>query len=111
MEISREKRWKKWICSLSLLLFIVVCTISGRAYALPDIHAQAYALVEASTGRILLQSNAGEHLPMASTTKIMTCILAIENGNLDTIVQVPDEAVGIEAVSYTHLVCIRDRNI
>lgn len=99
MEISREKRWKKWICSLSLLLFIVVCTISGRAYALPDIHAQAYALVEASTGRILLQSNAGEHLPMASTTKIMTCILAIENGNLDTIVQVPDEAVGIEGSS------------
>ena len=99
MGISREKRWKKWICSLSLLLFIIVCTISGRAYALPDIHAQAYALVEASTGRILLQSNAGEHLPMASTTKIMTCILAIENGNLDTIVQVPDEAVGIEGSS------------
>ena len=112
MEASRRIRWKRWVCSLSLILFIIACTISGSAYALPDIHAQAYALVEASTGRILLESNAAEHLPMASTTKIMTCILAIENGNLDTIVQVPDEAVGIEGSSiylqYGETISLRD---
>lgn len=112
MEASRRIRWKRWVCSLSLILFIIACTISGSAYALPDIHAQAYALVEASTGRILLESNAAEHLPMASTTKIMTCILAIENGNLDTIVQVPDEAVSIEGSSiylqYGETISLRD---
>ena len=95
----RYKKGSRWIYSLSIVLFIVICTFTGKAYALPDINARAYTLIEASTGRILVESNASETLPMASTTKVMACILAIENGNLDAIVQVPDEAVGIEGSS------------
>lgn len=48
-----------------------------------SLSAKAAALVDASNGRVLYEKNGNEELPMASTTKIMTCIVALENGNLD----------------------------
>lgn len=45
--------------------------------------AKACCLIDADSGRVLYGKNEDEPLPMASTTKIMTCILAIENGNLE----------------------------
>ncbi|SHO45805.1 D-alanyl-D-alanine carboxypeptidase family protein [Anaerocolumna xylanovorans] len=50
--------------------------------------AKAAALVDASNGRVLYEKNGYEELPMASTTKIMTCIVALENANLDDVVTV-----------------------
>lgn len=50
--------------------------------------AKAAALVDASNGRVLYEKNGSEELPMASTTKIMTCIVALENSNLDDVVTV-----------------------
>lgn len=44
-------------------------------------YAKAYCLYDAETGQILFGKNEKERLPMASTTKIMTCILALERGN------------------------------
>ena len=37
---------------------------------------------------------------MASTTKVMTALVAIKYGNLDAMIQIPDEAVGVE-LTYT----------
>lgn len=45
-------------------------------------------LIDASSGRVLYEKNGYEIRPMASTTKIMTCILALEKGTLDDIVTV-----------------------
>ena len=42
------------------------------------VYARAALLMDASNGRILYEENGYEKLPMASTTKIMTCILALE---------------------------------
>lgn len=47
------------------------------------LYAKAAVLMDADSGRILYEKNAQEVLPMASTTKIMTCILALEYGNPD----------------------------
>ena len=47
-----------------------------------DLYARSAVLMGAETGRILFGKNKDEQMPMASTTKIMTCILALENGNL-----------------------------
>ncbi|NLT96773.1 MAG: D-alanyl-D-alanine carboxypeptidase, partial [Christensenellaceae bacterium] len=55
--------------------------------------------MEASTGRVLYQKNAFEKMPMASTTKIMTALVAIENSNLDDRVTVSPNASGIEGSS------------
>lgn len=51
-----------------------------------NLYAQSAVLMDASTGRILYGKNENLVRPMASTTKIMTCILALEYGNLsDTV--------------------------
>lgn len=50
------------------------------------LHAQSAVLMDADTGRILLGKAEDIVRPMASTTKIMTCILALEQGNLDDVV-------------------------
>ena len=51
-----------------------------------------YLVMEAETGRILDGDGYDNRLSMASTTKIMTCILALENGNLSDTVTVSKEA-------------------
>ena len=61
--------------------------------------AQAEMAMELSTGKILTEGNAHARLPMASTTKILTAIIIIEDCNLDEEITVPDEAVGVEGSS------------
>ncbi len=57
-----------------------------------SLYAQAYCVMEAGSGRILIGKNQEKKLPMASTTKIMTCILALEKGNLTDTVTVSSYA-------------------
>jgi D-alanyl-D-alanine carboxypeptidase (penicillin-binding protein 5/6) len=47
-----------------------------------NLYAQSAVLMDASTGRVLYGKNEDIIRPMASTTKIMTCIIALEYGNL-----------------------------
>lgn len=61
--------------------------------------ARAEIAMELSTGTILTQSNADAQMPMASTTKILTAIIVIEDCNLDEEITVPNEAVGVEGSS------------
>ena len=70
-------------------------TYSKDGYA----SSQAEIAMELSTGTILTESNAHARLPMASTTKILTAIIIIEDCNLDEEITVPDEAVGVEGSS------------
>src|SRR5581483_81912 len=49
----------------------------------PFISGTAAYLIDADTGRVFYDMNSSQPLPIASTTKIMTAIVAIENGNLD----------------------------
>ena len=59
----------------------------------PRISAEAAILMDADTGVILYAKNIHEKLFPASTTKIMTCLLAMENGNLDDMVSFSYDAV------------------
>ena len=61
--------------------------------------AQSSILIDATTGRVLYSKNANEQLPMASTTKIMTALIALEQDNLDKKIQVKEEYVGVEGSS------------
>ena len=54
--------------------------------------------MDASSGRVLYGKNEAEALPMASTTKIMTCILALENGNLNDTVTFSSKAASMPKV-------------
>lgn len=53
-----------------------------------SLHAAGAVLMDAETGRVLYGKNENAVMPMASTTKIMTCILALESGRLDEIAEV-----------------------
>ncbi|HHW67879.1 D-alanyl-D-alanine carboxypeptidase [Defluviitalea raffinosedens] len=75
-----------------ILLLIFASPAYGAESNEPKVEAQSAILIEADTGRILWEKNAHEPRPMASTTKIMTCILALESGMLDDIVTVSKRA-------------------
>ncbi len=63
-----------------------------------QLYAQAAVLMDADSGRILYGKNADQKLPMASTTKIMTCILALEYGNPEDIAEVSSYAASMPKV-------------
>ena len=63
-----------------------------------QLHAQAAVLMDADSGRVLYGKNEKDILPMASTTKIMTCILALEYGNPEEIVEVSAYAASMPKV-------------
>lgn len=78
---------------------IGVC-LAQRVYGDEDmqLNAKSAVLIDAENGRILYGKNEREKLPMASTTKIMTCIIAIENGKMDDVVEVSDYAASMPDV-------------
>lgn len=57
-----------------------------------QLYAQSAVLMDAESGRILFEKEGGNERPMASTTKIMTCILALEMGEKTDIVTVSEKA-------------------
>ncbi|MGN0377437.1 MAG: D-alanyl-D-alanine carboxypeptidase family protein [Suilimivivens sp.] len=63
-----------------------------------QLYAQSAILIDAGSGRILYEKNSSEIRPMASTTKIMTCILALEYGNLEDYVEVSSYAASMPKV-------------
>ena len=61
--------------------------------------ARAMVVLEGNSNEVLYEFKKDLRLPMASVTKIITAIVAIENSNLDDIIIVDDSAVGIEGTS------------
>lgn len=59
----------------------------------PTIHSEAAFLLEANTGVVLYSKNMNKHLYPASTTKIMTVLLAAEHSNKDDMVKFSYDAV------------------
>ncbi len=96
---------KRLIATISIVC-VMMCWSGGIASAhpaekalLPDTSATAAVVMEAGSGRIIFSKNANTRMPMASTTKIMTAIVAIERGNLDDIVTVSQNAYGMRGSS------------
>lgn len=58
----------------------------------PSLYALSAVLMDGDTGRVLYSRDGDTPLPMASTTKVMTCILALENASGDEIVRVSANA-------------------
>ncbi|WP_098742996.1 D-alanyl-D-alanine carboxypeptidase family protein [Paenibacillus sp. EZ-K15] len=65
----------------------------------PTNHAQAAALIDVTSGRVLYSKNGDERLRIASLTKIMTAIVAIEHGKLDDRVKISKNAFAKEGSS------------
>ena len=84
------KKFAAFVLILSALALLPFC-----AWA----EAKSAILIEETTGRVLYEFNADEKLPMASTTKVMTALLAIERGNLSDIVTAGPNAFGVPGTS------------
>lgn len=61
-----------------------------------NITADYAILIEAATGRVIYEKNADEKAYPASTTKMLTCVLAIEKGDLDKTLSVSQRAAWTE---------------
>lgn len=77
---------------LFLIIFVSGCT-STYASTIPDTYSSACLLMEESTGKILYSKNANSIMYPASTTKIMTAILTLENCKLSDTAVVSHNAV------------------
>lgn len=83
---------KKWMVKLLVVMILVlVVTPQKNILAVEDISSTCGILMEQTTGRVLFDKCGDEQLYIASTTKILTAILAIENANLDDWVEITQE--------------------
>lgn len=80
------------------VLLAVCMLMTIQAYGL-EVNAKGAVLVEAQSGRVLFGKNERERLPMASTTKIMSALLTLEQKNLDEYFTVDSDAIQVEGSS------------
>ena len=74
-------------------------TVSVSALESSDVSAECAVLISQQTGEVIFQKNAYEHHSMASTTKIMTSLLAAQSGKLHDEITVSKEMIQVEGTS------------
>lgn len=91
----------KRIFSAFIITIVLLSVFPTFAAAETDfrVDAKSAVLMEVTTNKILFAQSEHQVLPMASTTKIMTALLAIENASVDDMITVPSEAYGSEGSS------------
>lgn len=87
---------KKWLCVL-LCGWLGAFSVAGALEC--SVSAQACALIDAESGRVLYQVQGDTALPMASTTKIMTALVALEQGEMEDVVTIDAQSAGVEGSS------------
>ncbi len=92
---------RRFLCCV-ILLVSVIClprSVSADNQAETEVSAAAYVVMDAATRSVIYESNAHEKLPMASTTKIMSTLICLESGDLDSEFTVDSDAIHIEGSS------------
>ena len=104
MKLKSKKLISLVFCAVLILTAVILIPQEAGAVETEDeitasrLYARSAVLMDADSGRILFAKNGQEQRAMASTTKIMTCILAMENGDLSDEVAVSAEAASQPAV-------------
>lgn len=104
MSIFQRHSFQKVIAAVVLAASLSVLPISAGALPSqtptePVTAAQSAVLMDVESHRVLYEKNADVQLAMASTTKIMTALVVLENCDLDEVVTVAKEAQGVEGSS------------
>jgi len=86
------KKFITIILTSFFLLFNVIPAVKATVAPPPSVSADSVVLLDATTGKILYEKNKNSAYPPASTTKIMTILLVLENSKLDDIVTVSKNA-------------------
>lgn len=79
---------KVWMSLLAMIWLLAGCPWLCHAAEMEDteLYARSACLMDADSGRVLYSKDGENQMPMASTTKVMTCILALELGHPDELV-------------------------
>lgn len=87
---ARSRRKVLTVCMVFFFCLLNIVPVKAdeqeRQQILSQLYARSAALVDADSGRVLIGKEEHVMRPMASTTKILTCILALERGNLEDLV-------------------------
>lgn len=81
-----------------LIMQIIVSTSKIQVIAEEQLLAKSAVLIDGENGRILYGKEPDKIMAMASTTKIMTCIVALENSTPDKVMTVSEKAAGMPKV-------------
>ena len=90
MILFQRHRWISRAVVVALLL-VAFFTFTQKGYTVmtPAAGANAVLVADCDTGEVIYQRNADKSVVLASTIKIMTVLLTIENVNLQKVVEVP----------------------
>jgi D-alanyl-D-alanine carboxypeptidase (penicillin-binding protein 5/6) len=87
------------VVGLVMALMVGKClTVFGAEMSDSELYAKGACLMDGDSGRVLYGKGADVPMAMASTTKIMTCILALEEGDLGKVVTASDKAAAAPKV-------------
>ncbi len=91
---------------IKLIVILIIASLIFSLFTLfvagenkPSLSARSAVLYNMNEGSFLYTKNESQRLPMASTTKIMTALIAIEQLDMNESLLVPKEATGIEGSS------------
>lgn len=73
--------------------------LAADAPQMPEVSARAAVVLDALTGRVIFEKNGEERLAMASTTKIMTALITLEQPGLDETFEADPAAIRVEGTS------------
>ena len=90
---------KKVTSGLVTAIIFLSILIPQAAYAVPENSAESVVLIQADTGQVLYSQNADSHMLIASTTKIMTALVVLENCDPDEQVKILPEYTKVEGSS------------
>lgn len=82
-----------------LIMLFQACLVQSFAESELEISAKSAVVICVETGEVVYSKNMNECLPMASTTKIMTAILALEYGADDHYLTVTEDMIAVEGSS------------
>ena len=94
MTAPRLSRAAAVLAGVLLSLALLAAPAARAQDGAPDVQAPAAVLVEASTGDVIFERDAGDERPIASTTKLMTALLVLENIALDDVLTAPGYEAG-----------------
>ena len=83
----------KWVLPAAVAATLALAVVAAAAP--PPVEGEAYLVQNSGTGEILASRDAREQLPMASITKLMTSLVALERARLDETVTVTRRAAGV----------------
>ena len=87
------------LLSVGMLCGVFRASPASLAADFPSVSAECAVLYEPTSGTVLWEKDAESVRPIASTTKIMTAVVTLENSSLSEVVKIPPQAVGVEGSS------------